>query len=261
MNVASRLRIYVCGRLGIEHPGGLVREAELPGRQGRRLWAYLVLNRRRPIARDELANAIWGDDIPDAWAASLNALVSRLRATLRRIRVGEPRLAIQGEVGRYVLEAPDDAYVDLERGWRALLRAEAALRAADHATAAVETLIARTIAGRGFLAGEEGGWIEAHRRGLIDTLIQATELGADVELRSGRPQEAQRIARELLTLDPLRESGYRLLMRVLAAEGNGAQAVRVMDECRRVLQREGGLEPSPETERVFREVAGVRVGG
>jgi hypothetical protein len=77
-----------------------VREADLPGRQGRRLWVYLILHRRGPVARDELAEAIWGDDIPDAWDTTMNALVSRLRRALAPLTEMAPGLAIRGEPGR-----------------------------------------------------------------------------------------------------------------------------------------------------------------
>ena len=60
------LRVYVCGRLAIERAAAVLREADLPARQGRRVWAYLVLHRRWPVGRDALAGALWGDDVPDA---------------------------------------------------------------------------------------------------------------------------------------------------------------------------------------------------
>src|SRR5687768_1424222 len=56
------LRIYVCGRLAVEAGSVVVREADFPARQGRRLWAYLVLNRRLPVGRADLAEAVWGED-------------------------------------------------------------------------------------------------------------------------------------------------------------------------------------------------------
>ena len=48
------------------------------------------------------------------------------------------------------------------------------------------------------------------------------------------------------------------IMRALAAGGNAAQAIRVMDDCRRRLRDEGGVVPSPETERVFLTITGDR---
>jgi DNA-binding SARP family transcriptional activator len=247
------LRIQLCGALSVEQGTALVGDRDFPGSQARRFWAYLVLERERPVGRDELADAVWGLDAPDAWQESLSAIASRTRTALRAV----PGVDLRGEVGRYRLALATEPVVDMERSWRSLLRAEAALRRDDATGALAESLIARAIAQRGFLAGEEGPWIEGRRRALRHTLVQATELAVEAELRRRNFGDAERIARAVINLDPLRESGYRLLMRALAAAGNGAQALRVMDECRAVLRAEVGAPPSAETERVFREAAGL----
>ena len=53
--------ITLCGRLRA-HVAGQAREDQLHGRQGRLLFAFLVLNRQRPTSRDALVEAIWGED-------------------------------------------------------------------------------------------------------------------------------------------------------------------------------------------------------
>jgi SARP family transcriptional regulator, regulator of embCAB operon len=112
------------------------------------------------------------------------------------------------------------------------------------------------IAARGFLGGEEAPWIEGQRRAFVDLRLHALECTVEAELLRGNPAIAEREAEYLIVLDPLRESGYRLLMRALSAGGNSAQAVRVMDECRQRLLQIGGLVPSEDTVRVFRDVVG-----
>ena len=102
----------------------VVHEADLPGRQGRRLWVYLTLHRRGPVGRDELAEAIWGDDVPDAWDTALNALASRLRRALTPIAEIAPGLAIRGEPGRYALALPAGSFIDWERARDAIHEAD-----------------------------------------------------------------------------------------------------------------------------------------
>jgi DNA-binding SARP family transcriptional activator len=258
MEEVPAVRVYVCGRLAIECGETVLREAAFPARQGRRLWTYLVLHRRWPVGRDELATAIWGDAIPDAWSVTLSALVSRLRAMLRPLASAAPELAIRGEDARYWLALPPGAAVDHERARAGLHAAEIALRIDDWATALSESLVALGIAARGFLGGEEAPWIEGERRALADLHLDALECTVEAELRRGNPADAEREAKRLLLIAPLRESGYRLLMRALAAGGNGAQAVRVMETLRRTLRDEGGVSPSPETEVLFREITASR---
>ena len=59
MTLASSrpVRIQICGMLAIERDGQRL-EGGLPGRQGRLLFTYLVVNRHRHVPRDELAEAL-----------------------------------------------------------------------------------------------------------------------------------------------------------------------------------------------------------
>ena len=68
-------------------------EQRFPSRQGRTLFAYLVLQRPRAVGRDELTEAIWGDAAPKDHAQALTVLLSKLRAA-----VGSDVLAGRGEV-------------------------------------------------------------------------------------------------------------------------------------------------------------------
>jgi len=239
----------VCGALLIEGERGIIAGDQLPGRLGRRLWAYLVLGRRRPSGKDEIATALWGDEIPDAWEASVHALVSRVR---RVVSSADAAASIRRSGSGYALELPPDAFVDRERAWQAIHHVRAKQRHGEIAAAWAEAVIAHEIAARGFLAGETGAWIEAERSLLQGTEVQALQAIAEAELALGRLDDAERAARRLVGLEPLRESGYRLLMRSLAAAGDRAAAAAVMEECRASLTRAGAV-PTAETERVFSE--------
>ena len=245
------MRVTVCGELRIEGDAAELGARDLPGRLGRRLWAYLVLVRRRPAGSDELATALWGEAVPDAWAASLHALVSRLRAALKRV---DPAIAIRSTGAGYDLSLPPGSFVDRERAWEAINHVRLQLRRGDMMGAWAEAVIAHEIAARGFLPGETGEWIEAERRLLRGIETQALEAVTEAELARGRLDDVERLARQLIGLDPLRESGYRLLMRGLVASGNAAAAATVLTECRHALAAVGAT-PSAETERSARTLA------
>jgi len=63
---------------------------------------------------------------------------------------------------------------------------------------------------------------------------------------AGRHGEAVEAGLAAVSGEPLRESAHRVLIGAHLAEGNRCEAIRQFDRYRGVLQRELGLEPSPE---------------
>jgi DNA-binding SARP family transcriptional activator len=61
-------------------------------------------------------------------------------------------------------------------------------------------------------------------------------------------------AKEMVELEPFRETSYQLLMRLHAATGDRAEALRVFARCRELLRDELGVSPSPQTEAVYLEI-------
>jgi DNA-binding SARP family transcriptional activator len=249
------LRIQLCGRLALERGEVVLGENAFPARQGRRLWAYLVLHRRQPVGRDDVAAAVWGDAMPDAWDDDLSVLVSRLRRALRPIAGPCPQPAIKGGEGRYLLALPPDTVVDLERALTALHRAEALMRQAAWGAAVAEAQVTTEIAARGFLNGEGGEWVEGQRQRLAEARVHALECAVAAELARGNAALAEREAEQLVALAPLRESGHRLLMQALAAGGNPGEAVLAYRRCQRLLREKVGVAPSDEMERLYRQIA------
>src|SRR5689334_9505971 len=76
-------RLYLTGAVTIEHGEQLVRERQFPGRQGRIAFVFLAVNRNRPVHREELLGAIWPGDAPAQTDSGLDAILSKLRATMK----------------------------------------------------------------------------------------------------------------------------------------------------------------------------------
>jgi DNA-binding SARP family transcriptional activator len=251
---AAPLWIQLCGRLAIERGTVIVGEDAFPARQGRRLWAYLVLHRRQPAGRSDVAAAVWGDAIPDAWDEALSVLVSRLRRTLRPVMGSCAEPAIRGGEGRYRLSLPAGSAIDLERATAALHRAEVLMGQQSWAAALAEARVTTEIAARGFLNGESGDWVEGQRRLLNEAHVHALECTVRAELERGNVALAEREAERLVALAPLRESGHRLLMQSLVAGGNRGQALLAYRHCQRLLREQVGIGPSGEMEQLYQEI-------
>jgi DNA-binding SARP family transcriptional activator len=232
-------RIQLCGRLAVELAGRDL-TPKLPGGQARVLFTYLTVNRAQPSRREELVEALWPWRAPAGADGALSALLSRLRAVL-----GHEAFAGRGEIQ---LQLPHDAWIDLEAAEEAIHRAEAAVAQEDWARGWGPSLVALFAARRGFLPGEDLPWAQEHRQRLEDIRTCALECYAAVALGVGGSELApgERAARELIAVAPYRERGHELLMELLVARGNGAEALRVYEELRTRLRDELGATPAPE---------------
>ena len=250
MDPSASTRIQVCGRLVVVLDGQRVEHA-LPSRQGRLLFAHLVVHRRRPATRPELVDALWPGGAPAAADRALSALLSKLRTVLGSdILVGRDRPQ---------LVLPADAYVDIDAAGDRLHEAESAVALSDWHRAWAPARAALHTATRGFLADEDAPWIDAVRHDLEDIRLRALDCVAAAALGLGGAElaAAERAGRALTDAAPFRESGYLHLMRALAAQGNVAEALRVHDRLRCLLRDELGIAPSPAVQELHAELLGA----
>ncbi len=251
MAKSLRLKVFLTGRVAAEANGRVIDEAQLGGRQGRLLFAYLVAERSRPVPRDELAEALWGETPPATRDKALTVLASKLRGALADAGL-DGRELLTAAFGCYRLDLPEGTWVDLFAAASDAQDAEEALAAGelDQALAAAES--AESLARRPFLPGEDGTWVEEKRRDLADIRERALSVLADACLRSRAAREAAKWAEELIALSPFSEAGYRRLMEAHVVAGNRAEALRVYEQCRQLLAEELGAYPSPETDSIYR---------
>jgi peptide/nickel transport system substrate-binding protein len=228
-------------------------EQRFPGRQGRIVFAYLAAENGRAVPRDELALILWGDELPATWEKALRVLMTKLRALLEECGI-DGSTALKSAFGCYKLTLPPGAWIDVDAAAEAAEHAEGALEAGELAEARSQAEVAAALARRSFLPGEEAAWVEERRRDLREVLVRALECLRDASFVSGDFSAAARHGREVLELEPFRESAYRRLMQVHAAEGNPAEALRVYEHCRRFLADELGAYPSTETEAAYVEI-------
>ena len=240
----------MCGTLAVEIGGRRIDDA-LPGRQGRLLFAFLVLHRLRPVRRDELIDALW-PQAPPAADTALRALISKLRRVL-------PDSMLDGR-SELRLKLPAAAFVDLEDAREAIHRAESALAQRQWHRAWGASLGPLFTARRGFLPYEDAEWIRDTRQELDALYLRALECYAQACLGVGGTEltAAERAGRELTKLAPYRESGYRHLMRALARSGNPAEALRVCEQLRTLLREELGIAPCAETLQLHTELLSER---
>jgi DNA-binding SARP family transcriptional activator len=243
----TKARVQLCGRFVADVDGSRI-EDTLPGRLGRVLFAYLVLNRARPVTRDSLLIAGWGEDAPAETRNALSVALSKLRHG-----VGAEHFRGRAEIE---LLLPPATFVDVEAALEGAHRAESAVAEGRWVQAWGPAGIAYHVGSRPFLAGLEAPWIDEWRRRLEEVRLRGLECYAAASLGLGGPAlaQAEERARMLTELAPYRETGHRLLMEALAGRGNVAEALRAYERLRVLLREELGIAPSPAVQGVHRRL-------
>ena len=243
------LRFTVAGRVGVEADGNALALTGL-GRVGRLTLAYLVCERHRPVSRDELADTLWGEDLPRSWEQMLRGLASRLRVTLGEAGL-DPAQALATAFGAYQLHLPVDAVVDVEEAAANRDAAIAAMSEGDAVRSVELAAAAAAVAARQFAPGATGAWVERRQAELRELHLSALEIVARAAAALGRSTDAVAAAEEAIGLEPFRESAHLALISTHAAAGNRGEALRAYERCRRVLAEELGVNPSPSTEAAY----------
>lgn len=229
--MTSQASIRLCGSVSVELDGRAVQDLMRHGNE-LLLFAYLALERGRPVSRDEAGAALWPDRRPVHEDAALRTVLSRLRTAL-----GADVLPSGSGL---VLRLPRDTSVDVFDAREAVA---AARRCEDPQRALELAARARPITEQPLLPGFDRAWIDARRRELADLRIDATEIVAWASLQLADWTTAESAARELVERAPLHESGHELLMRVLAKRRNVADALGVYERLRTVLREQLGAAP------------------
>jgi DNA-binding SARP family transcriptional activator len=216
-----------------------------PTRKAQALLAYLALGPDAGQPRDKLTALLWSDSGERQARQSLRQALFNLRKTLAA--AGGAGLLVEGEV--VGLAAAPAVEVDARLFERAVQ---------ERSGAAMERAV--TLYAGDLLAGlavnepafEE--WLVAERERLRELARGAVTALLSEQTRAGLLQPAVQTALRLLALDPLDEAGHRSLMRLYARQGRRGAALRQYQVCVDALRRDLGVEPEPETRRVYQEI-------
>ncbi|HVT66442.1 MAG TPA: AfsR/SARP family transcriptional regulator, partial [Trebonia sp.] len=248
-------------RVGVLGPVTVWRDGrEVTAGQPRQLAVLGVLASRanRVVSRDELVDAVWGDEPPASAESGIYTYVAGLRRVLEPDRPREASRRAPGRVlvssgGGYLLRlAPGgldaDQFEDClgrSRGLREAGDVAAAARIVDEALALWR--------GQPF-AGVPGPFADAQRQRLTELRTTAAEERADLMLLQGQAAAAVPELTTLVALHPLRERARGLLMVALYQCGRKAEALQVFHDARERLAEELGIDPGAELTRIHQRL-------
>jgi DNA-binding SARP family transcriptional activator len=194
--------------------------------RGQKAWGLLTYLALRPegVGRQHLAALLFAD-AADPLAA--------LRWNLRELRRALGDETLRGEV----LEFP--------RNHMARLDVAILARGDWSAALALPGLGSELLEGLDFSSSPSlDVWLQSERRRMQAATEAVLHEAALSRLAAGTPAEAARLASRLVGLNPLDENFQVLLVRCLAASGDGVGAARQAAACRSLFARELGVAPS-----------------
>ena len=217
--------------------------AVLPVSSGRQrtVLAALLLRANHVVAVDELAEVLWGSQLPPSARVTVQNYVKRLRDALGDVG----RLVVTQSPGYLIRVAPDQLDVSVFEAHLDAARTATAAGTWDSAAAAARTAL---LLWRGEpLADVPSDYLASREvRRLAELRLQATEIGFDAALQLGAHADVVGELRRLVASDPLRERFAALLMIALHGGGRQAEALAVYQQTRDVLIAELGVEPGDE---------------
>jgi DNA-binding SARP family transcriptional activator len=236
------VQFAVFGTLEVRGADGQV--VDLGGPQPRTVLAALLAANGRVVSVDALIDALWGEAPPKSAPGTLQTYVSRLRRALEPDRAprDEPRVLVSDPQGYRLVVEPDA--VDMAR-FEALADAgRDALSQGRAADAAVSLREAEALwKGDAFAEYAEAGFARGPATRLEERRLSVLEVRMEAELALGLHAEVAGEAAVAVRDQPLREARWSILALALYRSGRQAEALRALDEARRTLVEELGVEP------------------
>ncbi|HET7403616.1 MAG TPA: BTAD domain-containing putative transcriptional regulator, partial [Usitatibacter sp.] len=244
-----RLRIYTLGRFSVVIDGEALRFTAKAQKKPLELLKAVIALGGRGVAIGTLVQELWPDLEGDAAHNALHVALHRLR----RLLGDEDMVSVQ-ESSLFV--SPRLGWVDAWAFERvAGLTAELP---ADGDAGRVRCLAARVqqLYSGHFLADESMPCAVLRRERLRSKFVRASSrLGSLLEARNDFA-DARDIYQRALEMDPLAEEFHRGVMRCLKAQGRVPEALEAYRRCRQLLSVALGVQPSAETQALYRVLAG-----
>ena len=234
---APALSYRVLGSVEVARDGVPV---ALGGVKARTIMAALLVNSPRIVSTASLIEILWGNDAPDRANATLQVHVSHLR---KRLGDGRPTIVTQVP-GYYLAAGPGDldlhAFEELAASARMSADRGCLTEAAELLREALSKWSGAPLEGieAGEFAERSRAWLDERRLSVGEDLVA-------LHVHLGNHRDAVRRVDELLIQAPLRESLWELKMLALYRTGRQADALAAFQQCRKLLDDELGVDPSP----------------
>ncbi|HKY68561.1 MAG TPA: AfsR/SARP family transcriptional regulator, partial [Acidimicrobiales bacterium] len=237
----NALEYRLLGNLEVVRDGAPV---DVGGAQPRTVLAMLLVAGGRVVPAESIISALWGEEPPDSAAGTLQSYVSRLRrALLPGGARGEAAKVLAWDPPGYKLAVDEDG-LDTRRFERLAEQGRSLLLGGD--TEGARAVLAAALdlwRGPALLEFSHLDFAWGFAASLEERRLVATEDRIDADLRLGRHAAVIGELGELVAANPLREQFRHHMALALYRAGRQAEALRILDDARRTLRDQLGIDP------------------
>lgn len=222
-------------------------------RRSRDIFCYIATSRHRRAEKDVLIDTFWSEEDFEAVEKNFHPTISHIRKALNSRQAFKQNFLVFRD-GAYQLNPELSYSIDTEEFENAIFAAENAKREKDARVFRDCLETAHALYRGEFMSGVYDSWAEERRHFYSEQFSRILNGLAKISFSEKSWSKALQYAQEILHEDPFREDVHRLVMKIFAAQSKPAAVKEQFENLQKLLKTELGVEPAPETRRVFQEL-------
>ena len=222
-------------------------------KRARDIFCYIATSRHRRVEKETLIEAFWGEAELGAIEKNFHPTISHIRKALNSRQTLKQNFLLFRD-GSYQLNPELTYSIDTEEFSYFVAEAEKAYRDKENDRLWENIEAAHRLYRGDFMAGVYEDWAEELRGFYQEQHTRILKSMAKFAFREKSWTKALGFASDILREDPFREDIHSLIMRIYAAQNKRAAAKEQYYKLQKLLKEELGVEPAPETRRVYQEL-------
>ncbi len=260
-----RLRIYTMGGFNVMIDGKAVSFEGKVQKKPIEMLKALVAFGGYDVREDQISDALWPDADGDTARISFKTTLHRLRKivenSVNNFLGRSDDSDNKGLPGDAVIQYSDArlslnsrfCWVDVRAFERMLCKAE---KPEEKEPDRIKLLEKAVDMYKGHFLKDDSGktWIFPAQERMRSKFLNAITLIGKWHENEGTPEKAISFYHRGLEIDDLAEEFYYALIKCNKELGNKAEAIKIYNRCKKILSTQLGIEPSPETERIYASI-------
>jgi len=222
-------------------------------RRARDILCFIAARPHCRASKDVIVDTFWREAEFEVVEKNFHPTISHIRKALNSGQSFKQNFLIYRD-GDYQLSSDFNYCIDTEEFDRLLSEGEAARRARDFEGCVKSFEEAVALCRGEFMQGCYDDWVEEQRAYYRGQSLRMLETLTDIAQKNEDWARSLELAQRILGDDPFREDIHCKAMRAHAALGNRVAIKDQLESLRTLLRKELGVEPSAETERLYREL-------